>query len=49
VPQMLLQVYLQMTNEIMADDSPVHYWQHDGPKSTVCRLHDTISAIRTLH
>ena len=28
-----------MTNEIMAKDTANHYWQHDGPKSTIYGLH----------
>ena len=38
-PDLKANTYLQMTNEIVAIESPVHYWQHDGPKSTIYGLH----------
>eukprot|EP01043_Picozoa_sp_COSAG02_P060562 COSAG02_NODE_7940_length_2777_cov_2.516804_2_plen_458_part_00 len=38
-PDITANVYLQMTNMIMAKDSPSHYWPHDGPKSTIYGLH----------
>ena len=39
-PDITANVYLQMTNMIMAKDATDYpYWPHDGPKSTIYGLH----------